>query len=67
MGLDIRIPIGGMIAVIGVLLTVYGLGTAGSGTVYQPSLGINMNLWWGLALVVFGSTILALGLRGRRT
>jgi hypothetical protein len=35
MGLDIRIPIGAMFAVIGLLLGVYGLMTAGDMHVYQ--------------------------------
>src|SRR6267142_746045 len=30
---------------------------------YQRSLGININLWWGLALLVFGVTMLLLSWR----
>ena len=54
MGLDIRTPIGLMFAIIGVLLTVYGLA---AGTL---SLGINMDAWWGGVLTVFGATMLLL-------
>ena len=54
MGLDIRIPIGIMFGIIGVLLTAYGLGSG------QLSLGINMDLWWGGALTIFGVVMLLL-------
>jgi hypothetical protein len=63
MGLDIRIPIGLMFGVIGLMLVVYGALTGG-GAVYQRSLGINVNLWWGLLLCVFSAVMLWLGRRG---
>ena len=63
MGLDIRLPIGGMFFIVGGLLTVYGLATAGD-QAYEKSLYINVNLWWGLALLVFGVIFLAFGIRG---
>ena len=63
MGLDIRTPIGLMFALIGALLVVYGLVTAGS-PIYARSLGLNINLVWGAALLVFGGTMLYLGRRG---
>ena len=50
--LDVRIPIGGMFTTFGVVLIVYGL--VSDPAIYQRSLGINVNLWWGLVLVVFG-------------
>lgn len=56
--LDLRIPIGLMFSIVGVLLTVYGLATAGNAELYQRSLDININLWWGLFLMVFGSLML---------
>ena len=62
MGLDIRLPIGLMFAILGVLLAGYGL--FGDKTIYQRSLGVNMNLWWGLAMLVFGAVMLLLGRRG---
>lgn len=61
MRLDIRVPIGLMFAIIGGLLTVYGL--VSRPEIYQRSLGINLNLWWGLALLVFGAVMLAFGRR----
>jgi hypothetical protein len=33
--------------------------------VYTKSLGIDANLWWGLALLVFGIVMLAFGRRGQ--
>jgi hypothetical protein len=52
MGLDIRLPIGGLFIALGLLLTVYGL--FGDSSVYQRSLGINVNLGWGIVLLIFG-------------
>ena len=60
MGLDIRIPIGFMFGIIGLLMLGYGLMT-GSDPVYQRSLGLNVNLWWGAALVIFGALMLWFG------
>ena len=62
MGLDIRLPIGLMFSLFGALLIVYGLSSAES--IYQRSLGININLDWGVVLLVFGVVMLFLGRRG---
>ena len=62
MGLDIRLPIGLMFTLFGVLLVVYGL--ASDKEIYQRSLGINVNLEWGIVLLVFGVAMLLLGRRG---
>jgi len=64
MGLDIRWPIGLMFSLIGVLLTVYGLATGSGSEIYQRSLGLNVNLYWGLLLVVFGGWMLTMAWRG---
>ncbi len=58
MGLDIRIPIGAMFALLGVLLTVYGL--MSDPGIYQRSLGMNVNLGWGIILLAFGLVMLLL-------
>ena len=65
MGLDIRTPIGLMFGIFGLLLAGYGLLTRGS-DLYQRSLGYNINLDWGLVLLVFGAVMLFFGQRGRR-
>ena len=62
MHLDIRLPIGGFFTVLGVLMTGYGI--FGDKAVYQRSLGLNVNLWWGLVLLVFGLWMLWMGRRG---
>jgi multisubunit Na+/H+ antiporter MnhG subunit len=65
MGLDIRLPIGAMFTLFGSLLVVYGL--VSDKAIYQRSLGMNVNLWWGIVLFVFGVVMLALGRRGTAT
>lgn len=62
MGLDIRLPIGAMFTLFGLLLTVFGL--LGEKSIYQRSLGINVNLAWGAVLLLFGLIMLALGRKG---
>jgi len=64
MGLDIRLPIGGLFSILGVLLAGYGL--VSDRGIYERSLGINVNLWWGVALLVFGVVMVGLGRRGSR-
>lgn len=63
MGLDIRLPIGGMFGILGVLLVIYGLITNSSGVYTERSLGININLWWGLVMAIFGGLMLFFGTR----
>ena len=65
MGLDIRLPIGLMFSLVGVLLAGYGLLSGGS-EIYKHSLGININLIWGVVLIVFGAFMLISALRGRK-
>lgn len=64
MPIDIRIPIGAMLATMGVLLAAYGIG--GDHTIYARSLGININLIWGGVLTVAGAALLALGVARQR-
>ena len=61
MNFDIRLPIGLMFSLFGALLTVYGL--ISSREIYERSLGINVNLWWGGALLIFGLLMLFFALR----
>jgi hypothetical protein len=62
MGIDIRLPIGMLFSVIGIILTIFGV--LGDKARYAQSLGVNVNLWWGLVLIVFGAIMLLLGRRG---
>ena len=64
MGLDIRLPIGLMFSILGLALLVYGL--ASDSSIYQQSLGININLWWGIGLLVFGALMFYFGHRRTR-
>ena len=66
MGLDIKIPIGLMFSILGILLTIFGLYTNNDPALYIPSLGININLWSGLLMAVFGIVFLYFGWRSRK-
>lgn len=59
MGVDIRLPIGLMFTIIGLLLAIFGL--LSDASIYQRSLGINVNLIWGGLLILFGVVMLLLG------
>lgn len=64
MGIDIRLPLGILFSLLGAILAIYGL--AGDSTRYQQSLGININLYWGIILLAFGLLMLLLGRLGAR-
>lgn len=64
MGFDIRLPIGMMFSVFGVLVAGYGAATRGDEMYARHSLGININLWWGIAMLLFGAGMLLLVRRG---
>jgi hypothetical protein len=59
MGLDIRLPIGMLFTIFGIMLIVFGVFSNPS--LYAQSLGININLIWGVVLLVFGAVMLFLG------
>ena len=65
MGLDIRLPIGMMFSLLGALLAIYGIATGGDAAMYKSSLDLNINLWWGLVLFVFGAVMLGFALASR--
>jgi hypothetical protein len=50
---DIRRIIGGLFLLYGVILTV--VGVVGSTDVKNKAAGVNVNLWTGLAMLVFGA------------
>jgi hypothetical protein len=66
MNVDIRIPIGGLFGIIGLILVVLGVLSWGNEAMYARSLGVNVNLWWGLVMLVFGLGMLHFGRRGAR-
>lgn len=53
MGFDIRLPIGFLFISFGVLLSLFGLVTLQS-PIYERSLGLNINLGWGIVMLLFG-------------
>jgi len=61
--LDLKLPIGGLIGGYGALLTAYGLLTPKS--MYAVSLGINLNLIWGLLMLAVGGGFLLAALLKR--
>jgi hypothetical protein len=63
MGLDIRIPLGLIFLIIGGLMSVFGFFTRHSATVYEKSLGVNLNLTWGLLMFAFGLIMFLVGRR----
>ena len=64
MGLDIRLPIGIIFIIYGLILLVYGALT--DPAIFKRSLGVNIDLWWGAAMLVFGLFMGALALRASR-
>ncbi len=57
MQLDIRLPMGLLFALEGLIILLYGL-THSNPTLYAKSDYININLWWGLVITVFGLFLL---------
>jgi hypothetical protein len=59
MNLDIRYPIGFLFLVVGGILAVYGV-VSGPEIYAAHSLGMNVNLWWGMVMVAFGAVMVGL-------
>lgn len=62
MNLDIRLPMGMLFTILGVLLAGYGL--VSDQAIYERSLGLNLNLTWGAVILIFGVVMLVFGRRG---
>ncbi|WP_396223058.1 hypothetical protein [Gemmatimonas sp.] len=65
-GMDLRLPIGGLFVVLGVMLGAYGIMTNGDTAMYERSAGVNINLVWGGVMLAFGALFLALAQRAAR-
>jgi TRAP-type C4-dicarboxylate transport system permease small subunit len=63
---DIRIPIGLMFTIIGILITVFGFATMSNTGMYQKSLGINVNIIMGILMLVFGLVMLYFARRKKK-
>jgi uncharacterized membrane protein YfcA len=62
MGLDIRIPLGLIFLIIGGIMSVYGVVTRHS-AIYEKSLDVNLNLVWGVLMLLFGAVMFFVGRR----
>ena len=56
--IDIKIPIGLMFSILGILITIYGLVTMSDVEMYKKSFEINVNLWSGIGMLIFGGAML---------
>jgi hypothetical protein len=59
-GIDIRVPIGLMFLIVGAIIGIYGVMTTGNEMYTIHSLGININLIWGIVLILFSLSMLGL-------
>jgi hypothetical protein len=59
MHLDVRIPLGLLFLILGIILVVFGL-TSDPAIYAQHSLGQNVNVFWGAIFAVFGAAMLLL-------
>jgi hypothetical protein len=66
MGLDIRWPIGLMFTLIGVLLTVFGAVNRAASTTTIDGQAIDINLIWGVVLLIFGVLMLIGAFSGKK-
>ncbi len=64
MNFDLRLPIGILFSLFGLILSGFGLVTRGS-EIYEKSLNHNINIEWGIVLLVFGGLMLFISLRGK--
>ncbi len=63
MDLDLRVPIGLFFVAVGLVMTIFGL--TSNPAIYDKSLGINVNLDWGIVELIFGSLMIVFGRRHR--
>lgn len=64
MDLDIRVPIGILFSIFGGILAIFGF-VSDPALYTEHSLGININLGWGLVLLAFGMAMLLFVRLGR--
>ena len=66
MDMDIRIPIGLLFVILGIILAAFGIFTINDTELYARSLGRNINLWTGILMLVFGGGMLLFPILGKR-
>jgi uncharacterized membrane protein YidH (DUF202 family) len=65
MDMDIRIPIGLLFVILGIILAAFGIFTINDTELYVRSLGRNINLWTGILMLVFGGCMLLFPILGK--
>jgi len=60
---DIRLPIGTLFALLGIILVGYGVMTWSDAGLYVRSESIDINLWWGVVMLIFGGAMFYFGRR----
>lgn len=53
---DLKVPLGSLLCAYGVILSLYGI--FGDPTLSAKSLGININLIWGVVMMIVGALFL---------
>ena len=71
MGLDIRFPIGIIVTLYGLILVIYGIVAEPAIPATDPAIAenvvrLNIDVWWGAAMLLFGLFMGALALRASR-
>jgi len=66
MDMDIRIPIGLLFVILGIILAAFGIFTLNDTELYARSLGRNINLWTGVLMLVFGGGMLLFPILGKK-
>ena len=66
MDMDIRIPIGLLFVILGIILATFGIFTINDTELYARSLGRNINLWTGILMLVFGGFMLLFPILGKK-
>ncbi len=61
---DLKIPLGALLTFYGLVLFVYGL--VGPKSIYSKSLNIDVNLIWGIVMLIIGIAFLSVAVIGRR-
>ena len=63
MQMDIRLPIGLLFSILGVVITIFGFMTRHAEMYRQHSLNINVNIYTGICLGIFGLFMLIMAVR----
>jgi LPXTG-motif cell wall-anchored protein len=63
---DIRMPIGLMFSILGLIISAYGIFTNSNSAMYQKSLGININIIMGVIMLIFGLVMLYFARRKKK-